>query len=112
MKRKSILGLVEKVTFHTKEGNKTILAKIDTGATRSSIDASLAKELGLGPAIYSKMIKSAHGSRLRPIIMAEVELDDKKIKEDFTIIDRSHMKYQVLIGVNILKYDFLIDPQK
>ena len=44
----------------------------------------------------------------------EIEMGsvDKEIKTDFTLADRSNMKYSVLIGQNILKQGFLIDPSK
>lgn len=76
------------------------------------MDINLASELNLGPIIKSKMIKSAHGNRLRPIIEAELKIAGKKIKSEFTLADRTHMKYGMLIGVNILKHDFLVDPSK
>ena len=87
-------------------------AKIDTGATKSSIDTNLAAKLRLGPVIKSKLIKSAHGSKLRPIIEATIELAGNVIKSEFTLADRAHMKYSILIGQNILKHGFLIDPSK
>ena len=107
-----VIGLAEKVKIYHLKGNKIVIAKIDTGATKSSIDTNLAAELGLGPVIKSKLIKSAHGSKLRPIIEATIELSGKKIKSEFTLADRAHMKYRILIGQNILKDGFLIDPIK
>ena len=108
-----IVGLAEKIRLISDNGrNQDIIAKVDTGATKSSIDIKLANKLKLGPVIRSKMIKSAHGSRIRPIIEAEIMLADKQIKTEFTLADRSHMKYKVLIGVNILKNGFLVDPSK
>jgi len=109
---KLVIGLAEKVSVHNSIGKKSVIAKIDTGATKSSIDTSLAAELKLGPVIKSKLVKSAHGSKLRPIIEATIELAGKKIKSEFTLADRAHMKYRVLIGQNILKDGFLIDPTK
>ena len=109
---KVVIGLAEKVTVQYDKGSKNVIAKIDTGATKSSIDTSLAAELRLGPVIKSKLIKSAHGSKLRPIIEATIELAGKKIKSEFTLADRAHMKFRILIGQNILKDGFLIDPNK
>ena len=64
---KTVIGLVEPVTIITKEGaKKTILAKIDTGASKSSIDVNLASELKLGPIIKSKLVKSASGNTIKP----------------------------------------------
>ncbi len=109
---KVVIGLAEKVYVQYGSGRKIVIAKIDTGATKSSIDTNLAAELKLGPVIKSKLVKSAHGSKLRPIIEAAIELAGKKIKSEFTLADRAHMKYRVLIGQNILKDGFLIDPTK
>ncbi|MBC8495086.1 ATP-dependent zinc protease [archaeon] len=109
---KCIVGLIEKVKLNGSEEEQEILARIDTGATNSSIDLKLASKLRLGPVIQSKIVKSTHGAKLRPVIEAEVEICDRKIKEKFTLADRGHMRYQVLIGQNILKQGFLIDPSK
>lgn len=111
-KDKIVVGLVEKISIIGKTKHKEVLAKIDTGATRSSIDTGLADELGIGPIIKSKLIKSAHGSRLRPVVEVEISLANKNIKAEFTLADRLHMKYPALIGQNILKMGFIIDPNK
>ena len=109
---KVVIGLIERVSIHGNPRKKVVIAKIDTGATKSSIDTNLAAELKLGPVIKSKLVKSAHGSKLRPIIEATIELAGKKIKSEFTLADRAHMKFSILIGQNILKEGFLIDPEK
>ena len=109
---KIVIGLAEKVNIFSDGTKKNVISKIDTGATKSSIDTSLASELKLGPVIKSKLVKSAHGSKLRPIIEATIELAGKKIKSEFTLADRAHMQYRILIGQNILREGFLIDPTK
>jgi len=114
MTKELIVGLSEKIKIETKEGKKkTIKAKIDTGASKSSLDINLASQLNVSSVIRSKLVKSAHGSRLRPVVIATIEIAGKKIKEEFTLADRGHMKYPVLIGVNVLKKgSFLVDPSK
>jgi len=108
-----VVGLTEKIELISNKGiNKQVVAKVDTGATRSSIDIKFASKLNLGPIIKSKMVKSASGNKLRPVIEAEIILAGKKIKSEFTLADRTHMKYSVLIGVNVLKRGFLVDPSK
>ena len=109
---KIVIGLAEKVNVYCDGTRKNVISKIDTGATKSSIDTNFAAELKLGPVIKSRLVKSAHGSKLRPIIEATIELAGKKIKSEFTLADRAHMKYRILIGQNILKDGFLIDPTK
>ncbi|MBW2989778.1 RimK/LysX family protein [Candidatus Woesearchaeota archaeon] len=107
---KTVIGLVESSTILAKDNvKKTIMAKIDTGASKSSIDVNLASQLKLGPIIKSKLVKSASGNKLRPVIESTIELAGKRIKAEFTLADRWHMKYRVLIGQNILKHGYLID---
>lgn len=106
---KIILGLDETITLINSHSEKKVLARVDSGANKSSIDVSLAAEMNLGPVVDSKIIKSASGSELRPVINAKVRIHDKEIETQFTITDRSHMKYKMLIGQNILKNGFLID---
>ena len=108
---KTLVGLTEKIKIKNSiEGENEIVSRIDTGATNSSIDINLAGKLNLGPIIKTKMVKSTHGNRLRPVIEVEIEIAKRKVVEAFTLADRSHMKYPVLIGQNILKKGFLIDP--
>ncbi|MBW2993516.1 RimK/LysX family protein [Candidatus Woesearchaeota archaeon] len=110
--KKIIIGLTEKVRISGKRTSRTIIARIDTGATRSSIDAKLAALLQLGPVIKTILVKSAHGNRLRPVIKAPILIARKDINAEFTIADREHMKYKALIGQNVLKKGFLINPDK
>ena len=107
-----ILGTTEEIKVTSGNNTKIIIARIDTGASKSSIDKALAKELGLGPVIETKVVKSAHGSRERPIVNVNITLCGKTITEKFTVVDRSHMKYKALIGRNILEKGFIIDPNK
>ena len=111
IKNHPIIGLYEKVTL---SGNKTInrqvIARIDTGATRSSIDVKLAASLRLGPVLKTKMNKNEHGATLRPIVDGSVTIAGKKLKTQFTIADRTKMKYKMLIGQDLLRQGkFLID---
>jgi hypothetical protein len=110
-KGKVVLGVVEEITVHSKK-TKKVMARIDTGATKSSIDETLAEQLGLGPVIGKRLVKSAHGSKERPFIDVTITIGGKKTTNHFTLINRNHMKYSVLIGRNILRQGFLIDPEK
>jgi len=111
---KKIIGLIESITLEGKDGRKKeVLAKIDTGATKGSIDINLASELNIGPIIGTKLVKSAHGNSLRPMASIKIKIAGAEVKAKFTLADRNHMKYAVLIGQNALrKGEFLIDPKK
>ncbi|HLC70449.1 MAG TPA: RimK/LysX family protein [Candidatus Nanoarchaeia archaeon] len=110
---KTILGLTEEVTVIGPHKKQKVMARIDTGATASSIDTTLAAALNLGPMTKSKIVKSASGIKKRPLIKVKVVMDGQTIEEEFNVADRAHMTYQILIGQNILKKgNFLIDPHK
>lgn len=109
---RTIVGLIEEIEVKQPEKNHKVMARIDSGAIRSSMDVSLASELTLGPVVASKMIKSANGVSMRPVVEATVIIEGNELTDTFTLADRSHMRYKVLIGQNILKRGFLIDPNK
>ncbi|NOZ80894.1 MAG: hypothetical protein GXP63_04435 [DPANN group archaeon] len=111
---KTLIGVVEDVVINgDKERQRTLYARIDTGASKSSMDSKLAAELHIGPIKRTKMVKSASGNRLRPIVDAVVILAGKKIRSEFTLADRSHMRFPILIGRDILSHHgFLIDPDR
>ncbi len=105
---KEILGLVERVKIKGRE----IVARIDTGARRCSIDKKLARELKLGPVVEKRSYESAHGKSIRPIVLQEIELKGKKLLVKINISNREYMKYDFLVGREALKDNFLIDPSK
>lgn len=109
---KTIVGLTEKIEVIGKKKTVFEVARIDTGATKGSIDTKLAASLGLGPIIRTKLVKSASGQSTRPLVHVDVKIKRKRFTGDFTIADRSHMKFKVLIGQDILTQGFLIDPSK
>ena len=113
MKKRSVLGLIEKVVITGAKKREAVLARIDTGATSSSIDLQLAATLELGPITSLKVIKSAAGIGRRPLVRTKVKLAGQVLEADFNLVDRSHMTYRVLIGQNVLKTGkFIIDPLK
>ncbi|MBR9691756.1 hypothetical protein GOV06_03130 [Candidatus Woesearchaeota archaeon] len=112
-KNRSVIGLVEKVMMIGPEKERKVTARIDTGADICSMDTKLAKRLNLGPVERLKRIKSAHGIKKRPVVRGRVEIAKRRFKKvRFTLADRKHLRYKVLIGKNILKKGFLIDPNK
>ncbi len=109
---KTIIGVKERVTIIGPKKERTVIARVDTGASKNSIDKSLASQLGLGPILRYKTIKSAHGIAKRAIILARIKIAGRTFKVYFTLADRKHMKYSVLVGRNLLKRGFLINPNK
>ncbi len=114
MEQRPVLGLIEQVIIIGNKGlHEKVVARIDTGATSSSIDERLVEKLDLGPMLRLTLVKSASGSKRRPLICVKIRIDGKLMQEEFTVADRAHMTYPLLIGQNILKKEkFLIDPLK
>lgn len=113
-------------------GNEPIKAKVDTGATMSSIDAQdvdVQKEHGLVtftfgshrvtmPVLDNQAVTSANnGITYRPVVEFDVLIpsasEDKKErvlkKIKFNLSDRSDMEDKVLLGMNFIKAgDFVV----
>jgi hypothetical protein len=105
LNNKVVVNSVEPINI----GKKQYLARIDTGATKSSICKSVARKLKLGPALDKVEVKNSHGVSFRDIIMVEVGFAGIKTKIKFNVSDRAHMRYPILIGRNLLKKGFLVD---
>ena len=105
------IGFIEDVKVFGDE-TEEFEARIDSGAKTSSIDKEVAERLGLGPSVDTKTIRNAHGKMERDVIETDIKIKDKRLKDvKFTVSDRSSMTYDVLIGRNVLKRGFIIDPR-
>ncbi len=129
----TIIGRTAKVNFPL-DGIKNVPVKIDTGADTSSIWASelyiddtnelsfvlFAKE---SPHYSGKrhktrsfsvnLIRSSNGMRqLRYRVSLTIEIAGRKVRGSFTLADRSHNRFPVLIGCALLKRKFLVDVSK
>lgn len=111
-----------------------IPAKIDTGARTSSLHATGIErfdrngqrwvrfriELGDGrsepvtcevPRADRRIITSSNGeSQDRFIIKTRLQLGEHTFRAEFSLADRSDMKFPILIGRTALKGRFLVDP--
>ena len=114
-KDRIIIGPIEYVKVIGHYGEARVKGKIDTGASRTSVDVWLAANIGLGPTGDVAKVKSALATqvRTRPLVRGVVEVGGVKFALPVTVNDRSVMRYPVLIGMDILKSGrFLIDPTK
>ncbi len=102
----SIIGYTEEVVLSGTSGSKSVRAKSDTGATRTSIDTQLAADIGAGPIKSITRVKS--GSRKtaksRPVVDVVVGVGGNQHTVTASVEDRSHMDYPVLLGRDILEH--------
>ncbi len=109
------LSAIEEVTLKGENGvkRKRVMAKIDTGAWRTSINMDLAKSLGLldnNNILWNKRIRNSIGVEERPVIAITFWLAGRKIKTVASVAKRLSLKFPVIIG----RYDmkgFVINPE-
>ena len=110
-----IVGIIELVTVKGKKGMKTVKAKLDTGTDRTCVDYDLAAEVGLGPLVDTIKVRSTSGNNPETHVLAEAEIfiHQQQFSLPVSLADRSKMKYEVLIGRDLLERSiFFIDPRK
>lgn len=128
---KLVIGAVERV-YLAPPGNY-FKARIDTGATTSSLDATniqrferdgddwvrfdliladsdkpVTLERRLERTVTIIQSNEDNGER-RPVIALELVIGSVVQKAEFTLSDRSHMDYSLLIGRNVLKDLMIVD---
>ncbi|WP_254523209.1 RimK family alpha-L-glutamate ligase [Natrinema caseinilyticum] len=101
----AVIGYTEEVVLSGTSGSKSVLAKSDTGATRTSIDTSLAADIGAGPIKSITRIRSgsSKSAKSRPVVDVVVGVGGNQHTVTASVEDRSHMDYPVLLGRDILE---------
>lgn len=139
--KETLVGEIEPVMIKEKKDGKALrlLARIDTGAKTSSLDAtnieqferlfgdntetwvrftiedSVNKEM---VEVESKLVRTAkikgHGteSERRCIVKLWIQLGKVNKYVEFSLTDRSNFKYPVLVGRNFLNGEFVVDVSK
>lgn len=150
---KPIIGIIETIKVKKEasenmgEKERDFKAKIDTGADLSSMDRSIARELGCkevidefdeetkkmnidmnsskedldlkikdkinkwGDRFDTVLVRSSHGVSYRLLIKMKTVLAGVDMTSKFSIADRSHLEFPVIIGRKDLG-KFLVDPSK
>jgi len=113
--RKRTIGVVELITVKGKIGKVDVLAKIDTGASRTTVDTDIAARVGLGPVMDTVRIRTptSRHPETRPLVEADLVIAGKEFDIPVAITSRQDMTYHVIIGMDILgRSGFLVNPAK
>jgi len=127
---KEVVGWVEKVKLYP--GELLVKAKVDSGAKTSSLNCrcynffqrdgkewvkfTIVNEAGEAteleqPIVRIAKVKRHYGeTQERPVVKLGLCLGKTYKETEFTLIDRSGLNYQVLVGRQYLEGDFVIDP--
>jgi hypothetical protein len=110
-------------------------ARVDTGATTSSVSAQdivqferdgndwVKFKLNMGDTLSNEIalpiqrwvkIRQANSEETdkRPVVVAWVQVGDLKEKTEFTLSDRAHMKFSILLGRSFFKDVAIVDVSK
>ena len=105
----SILSVIEKITIYGSKKKRTVRAKVDTGAYRTSIDSDLVEDLGLDPHKTFIKVRSGSGQQKRRTVKVKFKMKGKEINTIATYTPRDHLRFPVIIGRKDMD-GFLVDP--
>ena len=111
---RTVVGRNEPVTISAPSGNAQVraVARLDTGADRSSVDRATIDALGLdltgAPTIN---VASALGSERRPLVRLDIEVAGVTRSLEVSVADRSDRSYPILLGVDALG-GLVVDPDR
>jgi alpha-L-glutamate ligase-like protein len=105
----SILSVIEKITIYGSKKKRTVRAKVDTGAYRTSIDSDLVEDLGLDPHKTFVRVVSGSGQQKRRTVKLKFKMKGKEITTIATYTPRDHLRFPVIIGRKDMG-GFLVDP--
>ena len=110
---RKMVGIYEKIKIIAPNNQElSLVAKIDSGAYRSSICQTLIDKLNVNPeSNRAKIVRSSLGQEERQIVPLNFILDDNLIESEVFVADRTQMQFDMIIGRRDLK-QFLIDPTK
>lgn len=125
----NVIGAVERIYLPPMKS--AFLARIDTGATTSSLDADSVKQFERDgdkwvsfviinretgekyefekPLVKGIIIRRAGENEHRPIVEMDVKMGGEKFKANFTVAEREKFDYQMLVGRNILSGRAIVD---
>src|SRR2546426_7968652 len=91
---RTTIGVVEEVTLRGSKGDIRVLARIDTGAARTSLDTDLAARAGLGPVFDRGRVRAAagHGPEGRDGVAARGVIPGREFDVPVAIAGREDMR--------------------
>ena len=112
---RTAIGVVEEVVVVGPKGEIRVLARIDTGAARTTLDTDLVARAGLGPVMDRVRIRASAADEPveRDVVLAKVVIREREFDARVAVTDRKDMRYHMIVGMDILRHSgFLVDPSR
>jgi len=103
-------------------------ARVDTGAATTSLDARNIRVKGsmvsftlpprfggstiTAPIVDWKYVRTSKSREKRPVVEMELCIASIKLRARVNLNDRSHMRYPMIIGRNVITGNFLVDTSR
>jgi hypothetical protein len=107
----TVLGDRENVVILTDKGPVNVIAKIDTGADFSSIDATLAQSLALKGNSLKRRVSNAQGQQVRDTADIVFNIGNRQVSTVVSLADRSQLSTEMIIGRSDMQ-GFTVDPNR
>ena len=125
---KVVIGMKTTASF-TQLGLYDLPTKVDTGAYTSSMHCSditidtlsnrvtcqpyKSKNRISFPLSRIDRVKSSNGiMEMRPFVILKIAIENRTYETEFSLNDRSNLKYPVLLGRRLLRGNFIVDVAK
>lgn len=104
------LGYTTRIRISASGRGESAVAKVDTGADRTSIDTELAGRIGAGPLVGTTEVRSGttDAPETRPLVGVDISVNGRWRSLTVSVTDRGDMTYPVLLGRDVLK-DYTVD---
>jgi hypothetical protein len=113
--KRTTIPVVEEVAVVGPKGTFRVLARIDTGAARTTLDTDLAARAGLGPVLDRVRIRASAASapEERDVVHAKLIIAGREFAVPVAVTDRKDMRYHMIVGMDVLRDSgFLVDPSR
>src|SRR3989454_9852397 len=112
---RTAIGVVEEVVIRGSKGDIRVLARIDTGAARTSLDTDLALRAGLGPVFDRVRVRAAAADEPeeRDVVDAKILIAGREFDVAVAGTGRKGMRDYMVGGMGVLRgAGFLVGPAK
>src|SRR2546422_11528892 len=110
---RTAIGVVEEVVIRGSKGDIRVLARVDTGAARTSLDTDLALRAGLGPVFDRVRVRAAAADEPeeRDVVDAKILIAGREFDVAGSVAGRQGMRCDMILGMDVPREaDFLVDP--